>query len=102
MAKGVKGFQKGVATNPKGKPKGAVSDKTKFWNEMKDYMINEGAAKFQEELMKLKGPQFINAYSNSLEYFQPRLSRTTLEGDKDKPVTVQFPNIIIMPPSGTE
>lgn len=90
-------FQKG---NP-GKQKGTVSVKTVFWNEMKDFMVNEGAQKFQEELMKLKGPQFINAYSNSLEYFQPRLSRTTLEGDKDKPL-IQFPNIVIMPPSESE
>lgn len=84
-------FQKG---NP-GKQKGAVSEKTKFWNGMKDFMINEGAEKFQKELMKLKGPQFVYAYSNALEYFQPKLNRTTLEGDPDKPL-IQAPSIIIM------
>lgn len=80
-------FEKG---NP-GKQKGTVSAKTIFWNEMKDFMVNEGAQKFKEELMKLKGSQFVNSYSAALEYFQPKLSRTTLDGDKDKPL---FPSII--------
>src|SRR6478736_4996742 len=83
-------FKKGESGNPNGRPKGAVSEKVAFWNEMKDFMVNEGAQKFQEELMKLKGPQFVNSYSAALEYFQPKLSRTTLEGDKDKPL---FPAI---------
>ncbi len=70
--------------------KGVPNAKTAFWNDMKDFMINEGAQKFQEELLKLKGSQFVNSYSAALEYFQPKLSRTTLEGDKDKPL---FPAI---------
>ncbi len=79
-------FEKGKSGNPKGKPKGAVSEKAKFWNELKDFMVHEGAEKFREELMKLKGQSYVIAYNQSLEYFQPKLSRTTLEGDKDKPL----------------
>lgn len=92
MAKKDTKFKKGQSGNPTGRPNGAVSEKTKFWNEMKGFMINEGAQKFQEELMKLKGNQFVFAYANALEYFQPKLSRTTVEGNPDKPVG---PTVII-------
>jgi hypothetical protein len=79
-------FEKGKSGNPKGKAKGTLSEKAKFWGELREFMVNEGAEKFKEELMKLKGQSFIMSYNNALEYFQPKLSRTTLEGDKDKPL----------------
>ncbi len=79
-------FEKGKSGNPNGKPKGAISEKAKFWNELKEFMVNEGAEKFKEELMKLKGQSFVISYNNALEYFQPKLSRATLEGNKDKPL----------------
>ena len=73
-------FQKG---NP-GKQKGTISEKTKFWNEMKDFMVNEGAERFKEELMRLKGSQFVYAYSNALEYFQPKLSRAEIKAEVEE------------------
>lgn len=89
-------FKKGQSGNPNGKPKGAISEKTKFWNELKEFMANEGAEKFKTELMKLEGSAFVTAFNNSLEYFQPKLNRTTLENDKDNPVNMA-PIIHILP-----
>ena len=68
------------AGNP-GKPKGAISEKTKFWNELKDFMVNEGAVRWKEELMKMEGQAFVSSYNNALEFFQPKLSRAQVEAN---------------------
>ena len=77
----MKGFKKGQSGNLKGKPKGTKSEKTVFWNTMKDWFINEGAERFQDELMSLKGQSYVIAYSNALEFFQPKLSRAQVEAN---------------------
>jgi hypothetical protein len=74
-------FEKGKSGNPAGKPKGAVSEKTKFWKDLKEFMVNEGAEKYQQELMKLEGKEFINAFALLLEYFEPKLTRAELKHD---------------------
>ncbi len=89
-------FEKGKSGNPNGKPKGTVSEKAKFWNELKDFMVTDGAEKFKKELMKLEGQTFVTSYNHALEYFQPKLNRTTLEGDKDNPINIA-PVIQILP-----
>ena len=83
--KEIKGrFKKG---NP-GKPKGALSEKTKFWNQLKDYMTNDGADKFKDELQKLSGKDYINAFTNTLEYFKPKLQRTELTGEDGNAINI--------------
>lgn len=77
----------------KGKPKGAVSDKTKFWNELKGWMTTEGAEKLKEEMGKLKGQQFVYAYGNLLEYFQPKLSRAEVKHEGE----IQNTTKVILP-----
>lgn len=78
------------AGNP-GKPKGAVSEKTKFWNELKDWMIEGGADKFKEEMGKLQGKDFIHAYNNALEYFKPKLARTEIKAEVNDKTIVDIP-----------
>jgi tripartite-type tricarboxylate transporter receptor subunit TctC len=36
-------FEKGQSGNPKGKPKGAVSQKVEMWNQLGDYVVTQGA-----------------------------------------------------------
>mgnify|MGYP001606220477 CR=1 FL=1 len=74
-------FEKGKSGNPKGKPPGTKSEKTEFWNQVKDWFMEEGAAKYMEEMGKLKGASYINAYNNGLEFFKPKLARTELSGE---------------------
>ena len=69
-------FEKGVSGNPKGKPKGAVSLKTQGWELLKESITSGLTDKFMQEMSKLDGQQYINAYLNVLEFFRPRLSRT--------------------------
>jgi hypothetical protein len=74
--------------NP-GKPKGALSEKTRFWLELKDFITTEGAEKFQDELMKLDGKEYINSYINILEYFQPKLQKIDADvKSMDKTITI--------------
>ncbi|MGZ5283721.1 MAG: hypothetical protein ACXWEY_15710, partial [Bacteroidia bacterium] len=63
------------------KPKGAISAKTIFWNELSDFVTTGGAEKFKQELMKLEGKEFVQAYSNILEFFKPKLARQEIKAE---------------------
>jgi hypothetical protein len=79
-------FAEGVSGNPKGKPKGAISEKTRVWNEISEWFKGEGIEAYQEELMKMKGEkpdEFMKRFETMLEYFQPKLSRTDLDLKSD-------------------
>lgn len=71
------------------KPKGAVSNKTKIWNEIGEWFSNEGLEAYQEELIKMKDEspaEFMKRYETMMEYFKPKLSRAdvdhTTKGEK--------------------
>jgi hypothetical protein len=68
-------IQKGEVRNPKGKPKGALSEKRKAWELIGESLMHECADKFMVEMNKLEGTAYINAYLNILEFWRPRLSR---------------------------
>ena len=77
------GLGKGKTNNPAGRPKGAIGKKTRQWNVFGDAIMNEHIEKFNEELSKLSGKDFVQAYTNILEYFQPKLQRTEIEQDNE-------------------
>ncbi len=75
-------FVKGVSGNPDGKPKGAISEKTRIWNEIGEWFRGEGIEAYQEKLMDMKQEnpnEFLKRFEAMLEYFQPKLSRTELD-----------------------
>jgi hypothetical protein len=68
------------------KPKGAISEKTKVWNEISDWFKNEGLEAYQEKLMEMQEnepKEFLKRYEAMLEYFAPKLSRTEIKGEMD-------------------
>jgi len=65
-------FKKG---NP-GRQHGSVGKKTKQWDEIGDYLINEGANKFIDILRKQDDQKFIQYYTTILEYFKPKQVRS--------------------------
>lgn len=67
-----KKFTKG---NP-GKPKGAVSAKTKAWEQLGDFLTNEGAERAKEVMMKAPPKEFMLYFSMFLEFFKPKHSRS--------------------------
>ena len=58
-----------------GRKQGTPNKKTELWNELGAWLLEEGATKAQEELMKLNGHQYLRYYSLFCEFFKPKLSR---------------------------
>ena len=58
-----------------GKPKGAISQKTKAWEELGDFLTQAGAEKCREILLNARPDDFIKYYSMFLEFFKPKQSR---------------------------
>lgn len=70
-------FEKGnKASN--GRPKGAKSKKTLILEGFIHSILEGGAEKFHDEVMKLKGKDFINVYKDLIEYGLPKLARKEL------------------------
>jgi hypothetical protein len=53
-------------------------------------MTESGLQRFEQELNSLEGKDYVQAMTNLMEFFKPRLSRTTLAGDDKQPITVNF------------
>lgn len=75
-------FAKG---NP-GKPKGAIHEKTRIWNEIGEWFRNEALELYKENLIELmrdpkQKAEAMKRYEALLEYFAPKLSRTEVKGD---------------------
>lgn len=73
------------------KPKGAVSEKTKMWEELGQYIVTEGAERAMQVLAKMDDDQFLEQYMKMLEYFKPKQARVTHAGDADAPVQIIVP-----------
>lgn len=74
-------FQKGKIANPSGRPKGIKGVKTEQWEIFRDYYINQGLIRFQEEMNKLEGRDYVEVSVKLLEYFKPKLARTEITGE---------------------
>lgn len=68
-----------------GRKKGSQNHKTKQWDTFSKYCVEGGLTKFETELNKLKGKDYVNAFLQLLEYHKPKLNRTTLSNDPDNP-----------------
>ena len=90
-------FEPGKSGNPKGKPRGAISEKRQVWNEIGEWFRGEGLEAYKDKVMGLlesekpsevdKGLKHFQAMIN---YFAPRLQSTELKAEKDTKVTVVY------------
>ena len=81
-------FKEGVSGNPEGKPKGAISTKTKEWHSWGEYVVGKNMPlyvknlndmlKSEDERVQQEG---MKRYEAIIEYFKPKLSRTEFSGD---------------------
>ena len=67
--------------NP-GKPKGARSERVILWEQLKDYVVSEGAERAMQAMQSLDDEQFLEAYMKMLEYFKPKQARVSHVGEE--------------------
>ena len=79
-------FQKGNS----GRPKGSKNKKTVLMDAFIKNIVNEGQAKFHEELSKLSGTAYLDRYMQLIEYVTPKLARQEVKQE----TTLQIPNKI--------
>ena len=68
------GFKPGRAKTG-GRVKGVKNKKTVDFEELKTFLLNEGAEKYVENLKKLKGREYTAEYIKMVEFVKPKLSR---------------------------
>lgn len=73
--------------NP-GRQKGAKNKKTLQWEAFSNYCLVGGLQKFEEELNKLEGKDFVNSFTALLEFHKPKLARTELMGEVGLKATI--------------
>lgn len=84
--------KKGQTGNPNGRPKGAKNKRTLQWEALGEAITGECTERFYEEIEKLEGKEYIDAYTKILEYFKPKQNRTdiTSGGEKISPPKIKF------------
>ena len=85
---------KGVSGNPNGRPKGAISKTTQKWNQLCDYLLDEGTERLMLALEQLEPKEFADAYTRILSFIKPKLNsvdsnqttqmRIVIENELDK------------------
>ena len=64
-----------------GSRKGVPNKRTEQWAMFTTFCLEGGLDRFEIEIKKLKGKQYVDAFLNLLEYHKPKLSRTELKQD---------------------
>ena len=77
-------FKKGQSGNKEGRPKGAVNKERKALREAITLFIEDNYDRFKEELLKLRGREFVDRIISLLEYSTPKLNRTDLTNDGER------------------
>jgi len=60
------------------------------WERLEDFLLNEGADKLCDNILQLKPKEYVMAYEKLSEFIKPKLSRATVVGEKDNPVSIQI------------
>lgn len=70
------GWKRGQSGNPAGRPRGSLTKKTVILKVFTETVLSGGRKKFQRELRKLKGKQYIDVYLAMLEFGIPKIMRS--------------------------
>lgn len=73
-----------------GRQKGTKNKKTKQWEQIGDYLTNEGAEKFKNIMLNGEDEDFTKNYLAVLEYFKPKLSRSDVNNTGNQTFTVKY------------
>lgn len=73
-----------------GRPKGSFNESNKQIRTFLQSLLTDGQEKFKIELMSLKGKAFIDAWTTLIEFSTPKLQRTEVVGDEEKPLQIDI------------
>lgn len=79
-------FEKGHAKKG-GREPGTPNKKSAQWEQFVEYCMNGGLEKFQKEMEKLQGKDYVIAFANLLEFHKPKLSRTEMQHEGSLTIT---------------
>ena len=57
--------------------KGDVQAKRKAWDELGEYVMTKGVARYMQIIDELDNDSYLDRFENILEYFKPKLQRST-------------------------
>lgn len=63
--------------------------KTKMWEAMGNYIVNEGADRYMEILDNLDDKEYLTRFEAILEYFQPKLSRAEVKNEGEQTLVIK-------------
>ena len=72
-------FVKGQSGNPKGRKKGSLDKRTEAWNNLGEFITEEGAQRAMRILGTLKDRDYLDQYGKLLQYFKPKRHHTQAE-----------------------
>jgi len=83
-------FVKGKSGNPRGRTPGAQTKKTKQWIALRESIVEMGAERFKNYLDNCNDKDFVTAYLQILQYFQPKMARKEIEQDQELTIHVVY------------
>ena len=72
------------------KPKGAISEKQKLWDQLGNYVVSQGAERAMHILSTMEDEEYLKYYMTMLEFFKPKQARITHSGDAKEPIIIQM------------
>lgn len=82
--------EKGKTNNPNGRPKGSKNAKSIQWEALGDSIVSTHAERFNKFLASAEDEDFAKYFTQVLEHFKPKLSRTENKSDIKEEVTINF------------
>lgn len=79
-------FKKGEG----GRPKGVKNKKTRQWDQIGDYLVNQGSEKFLSILEESGDKEYVDKFLAILNYFKPKLASTTNINQNDNKHSFEF------------
>lgn len=76
-----------------GRKTGSKSKKVKHWEELGQFVLEEGATKYMKYLKKLEPKDYMSRFESILEYFQPKLSRSEVDNKGEQTLTIKHKEV---------
>lgn len=77
-------FEKGKSGNPQGREAGSKNKRTEEWEDFGRLLLTKNAARASRVLDDTEDEKFIDLYIRLLEFFKPKMNRTTIEDNEGK------------------